>query len=44
MFGLNILVFKKKLLIMACALEHALLNKIIEMALLLRKFLPVVKK
>ena len=37
-------VFKKKLLIVACAPALILLNKMIEVALLLRKSLPVVKK
>lgn len=38
------LMFRKEHLVVACALENALLNKIMEMALLLRKFLQVVKK
>lgn len=37
-------ILKNKLLIVACALEYALLNKIVEMALFLRKFLQGVKK
>lgn len=36
--------FKKKVVTVACALEHTLLNEIIEMTLLLKKFLQVVKK
>lgn len=35
---------KKKLLLVACALEHTLLNKVIKIVLLLRKALHVIKK